>query len=71
MNEEITSRTILLIGAEGEKMGPVSLDDALAMAEEKGFDLVEVNPMVDHYGQTCLLAGPEVQRAAGAFVRRG
>ncbi len=44
MNEEITSRTILLIGAEGEKMGPVSLDDALAMAEEKGFDLVEVSP---------------------------
>ena len=44
MNEEITSRTILLIGAEGEKMGPVALDDALAMAEEKGFDLVEVSP---------------------------
>jgi len=44
VNEEITSRTILLIGAEGEKMGPVSLDDALAMAEEKGFDLVEVSP---------------------------
>jgi translation initiation factor IF-3 len=25
-------------------MGPVGLDDALAMAEEKGFDLVEVSP---------------------------
>ena len=25
-------------------MGPVALDDALAMAEEKGFDLVEVSP---------------------------
>ncbi|HEX5279061.1 MAG TPA: translation initiation factor IF-3 [Micropepsaceae bacterium] len=44
VNEEITAGTILLIGAEGEKMGPVSLDDALAMAEEKGFDLVEVSP---------------------------
>ena len=25
-------------------MGPVALDDALAIAEEKGFDLVEVSP---------------------------
>jgi translation initiation factor IF-3 len=33
-----------LIGAEGEKMGPIGLDEALAMAEEKGFDLVEVSP---------------------------
>ena len=44
VNEEITSRVILLIGAEGEKMGPIGLDEALAMAEEKGFDLVEVSP---------------------------
>ena len=44
VNEEITSSTILLIGAEGEKMGPIGLDEALAMAEEKGFDLVEVSP---------------------------
>ena len=34
----------MLIGAEGEKMGPIGLDEALAMAEEKGFDLVEVSP---------------------------
>ena len=33
-----------MIGAEGEKMGPIGLDEALAMAEEKGFDLVEVSP---------------------------
>jgi len=44
VNEEITSRVILLIGAEGEKMGPIGHDEALAMAEEKGFDLVEVSP---------------------------
>ena len=25
-------------------MGPIGLDEALAMAEEKGFDLVEVSP---------------------------
>ena len=44
MNEEINSRTILLIGAEGEKFGEIGIDEALAMAEEKGFDLVEVSP---------------------------
>ena len=44
MNEEITSRTILLIGANGEKFGPIGTDEARAMAEEQGYDLVEVSP---------------------------
>ena len=44
VNEQITSRTILLIGADGEKFGEIGVDDALAIAEEKGFDLVEVSP---------------------------
>ncbi|HEX3808366.1 MAG TPA: translation initiation factor IF-3 [Rhizomicrobium sp.] len=44
INEEITSRTILLIGAEGEKHGEIGTDEARAMAEEQGFDLVEVSP---------------------------
>ncbi len=44
VNEEITSRTILLIGAKGEKHGEIGLEEALAMAEEQGFDLVEVSP---------------------------
>jgi hypothetical protein len=44
VNEEINSRTILLIGYEGEKFGEIGIDEALAMAEEKGFDLVEVSP---------------------------
>jgi len=35
---------VLLIGAEGEKMGEIGTEEALAMAEEKGFDLVEVSP---------------------------
>jgi translation initiation factor IF-3 len=33
-----------LIGAEGEKFGEIGLDEGLALAEEKGFDLVEVSP---------------------------
>ena len=44
MNEEITSRTILLIGADGHKFGEIGTDDARAIAEEQGFDLVEVSP---------------------------
>ena len=44
MNEEINSRTILLIGADGHKFGEIGTDDARAIAEEQGFDLVEVSP---------------------------
>jgi len=44
VNEEITSRTILLIGADGHKFGEIGTDDARAIAEEQGFDLVEVSP---------------------------
>jgi agmatinase len=37
-----------------------------------GFDLVEVNPMVDHYGQTCLLASTLIMEFLGAiFASRG
>ena len=44
MNEEIFSRTILLIGADGHKYGEIGTDEARALAEEQGFDLVEVSP---------------------------
>ena len=44
VNEEIFSRTILLIGDDGHKYGPIGIDEARAIAEEKGFDLVEVSP---------------------------
>ena len=44
MNEEIFSRTILLIGDDGHKYGEIGTEDARAIAEEKGFDLVEVSP---------------------------
>ncbi len=37
-------RTILLIGDDGHKYGPIGIDEARAIAEEKGFDLVEVSP---------------------------
>ncbi|HUE65715.1 MAG TPA: translation initiation factor IF-3 [Rhizomicrobium sp.] len=44
MNDEITTKTILLIGDDGHKYGAIGIEEALALAEEKGFDLVEVSP---------------------------
>ena len=44
INDEITSKTVLLIGDDGHKYGEIGLDEALALGEEKGFDVVEVSP---------------------------
>jgi len=44
VNEEIFSRTILLIGGDGHKFGEIGIDEARAIAEEQGYDLVEVSP---------------------------
>ena len=38
------SRTILLIGDDGHKYGEIGIDEAHAISEEKGLDLVEVSP---------------------------
>tara|TARA_B100000963_G_C22461914_1_gene596052 strand:+ start:376 stop:861 length:486 start_codon:yes stop_codon:yes gene_type:complete len=42
----ITVPKVLVIGADGEKLGVVDTNSALAMAEEEGLDLVEVSPNV-------------------------
>ena len=42
VNEQIRISPIRLIGADGEQIGIVSLDDARQRAEESGLDLVEV-----------------------------
>jgi translation initiation factor IF-3 len=44
VNEEIYARRLLLIGADGHKFGEIGTDEARAIAEEQGFDLVEVSP---------------------------
>jgi translation initiation factor IF-3 len=44
VNEDIHARTILLIGDDGHKYGELGIDEARAIAEERGFDLVEVSP---------------------------
>lgn len=44
INENITSREVRLIGAEGEQIGIVSIQEAMAVAEEAKLDLVEISP---------------------------
>lgn len=44
INENITAPEVRLIGAEGEQIGIVSIQEALAIAEEAKLDLVEISP---------------------------
>ncbi|MCQ2444304.1 MAG: translation initiation factor IF-3 [Mailhella sp.] len=41
-NEQIRAREVRVIGAEGEQIGILPCSDAIAMAREIGYDLVEV-----------------------------
>jgi translation initiation factor IF-3 len=44
INESIDAREVLLINADGHRRGVVSIEEALAAAQEAGLDLVEVAP---------------------------
>ena len=44
MNERIRAHEILVIGAEGEQLGQMTPEAAIAKALEVGLDLVEVAP---------------------------
>ena len=44
LNRMIRAREVRLIGSEGEHLGVVPLDEALATATAQGLDLVEVSP---------------------------
>ncbi|MBR4110183.1 MAG: translation initiation factor IF-3 [Clostridia bacterium] len=44
INDEIVAKEVKLIDDEGAQLGVMSVADALAVAEEKGLDLVEVAP---------------------------
>jgi translation initiation factor IF-3 len=46
-NEEITAPRVRVIDAEGNQLGILPTREALAKAEESGFDLVEVSPNAD------------------------
>jgi translation initiation factor IF-3 len=43
INHEIRSHEVRVVGPEGENFGVLSLGDAVAKAEELGFDLIEVS----------------------------
>jgi len=43
INGEITAPEVRLTGADGEQLGIVSIREALSIAEEAGFDLVEIS----------------------------
>ncbi|MEH6486135.1 MULTISPECIES: translation initiation factor IF-3 [Pseudomonas] len=43
INENISAREVRLIGAEGEQIGIVSIEEALRVAEEAKLDLVEIS----------------------------
>ena len=47
INEQIRAKEVQLIGAQGEKVGVVSLKEALSKAEEANLDLVLVAPNVN------------------------
>jgi len=47
VNQEIDSRSVRLVGADGEMVGVVSLREGLDRAAEAGLDLVEVSPNAD------------------------
>ena len=44
VNEEIRVFSVQLIGAEGENLGPTPIEQALAIAQQAGLDLVEISP---------------------------
>ncbi len=44
INEEIRAKELRVIGASGEQLGIMSLEDALRISQDAGVDLVEISP---------------------------
>lgn len=44
MNERIRAKEIRVIGDDGEQFGVMTVSEAIAIATEKGLDLVEISP---------------------------
>ncbi len=44
INKQITAPEVRLLNDEGEQLGIISIDKALALAEEHGLDLIEISP---------------------------
>ena len=70
INERIRSSSVRLISADGEQLGILSIRDAIQVAKDGGFDLVEVAPNSDppvcrvmDYGKFRYQASKKVQEA--------
>ncbi len=70
INERIRSSSVRLISADGEQLGILSIRDAIQVARDGGFDLVEVAPNSDppvcrvmDYGKFRYQAAKKVQEA--------
>ncbi len=44
VNDQIRDKEVRVIGAEGNQLGVMSIEDAMAAADEAGMDLVRVSP---------------------------
>lgn len=44
INREIRAKELRVVGAEGENLGVLSLEDALKAAQAAGLDLIEISP---------------------------
>jgi translation initiation factor IF-3 len=56
VNEQIKSSEVMLILENGEKHGVVSRSEALAMADDEGWDLVQVSPARNGQAPVCKMA---------------
>lgn len=45
LNEQITAPEVLVLDAEGKKIGVMATGEAIRMAQEGGLDVVEINPI--------------------------
>ncbi|MEY3197168.1 MAG: Translation initiation factor [Pseudomonadota bacterium] len=46
-NRDIRAREVRLVGADGEMIGVVSIEEAMRKASEAGLDLVEISPQAE------------------------
>lgn len=47
VNEKIKAETVLIVDENNERIGPLAVPEAVALAKERGFDLVEVSPKAE------------------------
>ena len=67
-NELIRAREVRVSGADGEQLGILQRNEAIALAKEGGMDLVEVLPDKDPSGITALAGASMVHAFLAALA---